>query len=86
MSLSTEHRLMAVHRATALRLDDISMAYLGLSPQVARQRAALNDLPFPTFRLSESVKAPILVHVTDLATHIDVQHEKATESWQHSQP
>lgn len=84
--MNTEIHLVALYRATAVELDRISEQYLGLSPKVARQRAALNTLPFPTFRLSESAKAPILVKLKDLADHIDSQHEGAAKSWEHSQP
>lgn len=81
----TEFQLLAVHRAPAVSLDAISEQYLGIGHVVARQRAALNTLPFPTFRLTASKKSPIMVKISDLATHIDNQHQAATAGWENSQ-
>lgn len=83
--MSTEIELLALHRAPAVKLDDISEHYFGISPLVARQRAALNRLPVPTFRASDSAKAPVLVHVKDLAKHIDSRRESAAKEWENSQ-
>lgn len=82
---ATEIQLLALHRAAAVRLEDICEHYLNLSPLVARQRAALCTLPFPTFRMTPSAKAPYMVKINDLAKHIDHQHEAATEGWEASQ-
>lgn len=82
---ATEIQLLALHRAAAVRLEDICEHYLNLSPLVARQRAALCTLPFPTFRMTPSAKAPYMVKINDLAKHIDRQHEAATEGWEASQ-
>lgn len=81
----TELRLLALHRSTALRLDDICETYLGISAVTARKHAALNTLPFPTFRASDSAKAPLLVEVRDLADHLDRAAASARDSWQNSQ-
>lgn len=78
-------QLLALHRAAAVRLGDICEHYLNLSPIVAKQRAALNTLPFPTFRMTSSNKAPYMVKLSDLAAHIDSTHEVATEGWTASQ-
>lgn len=85
MSNSTEIQLVFLYKAAAVELENICEKYLGLSPKVAKQRAALHTLPFPTFRLTDSAKAPIMVKVSDLARHIDDQHEAAAKSWEHSQ-
>ena len=85
MTSDTELQLLAIHRAAAVRLEDICEHYLNLSPTVARQRAALNTLPFATFRMNGSAKAPLMVKISDLAKHIDQQHQVATEGWEASQ-
>jgi hypothetical protein len=85
MSLSTEMQLLALFRQPTVRLEDISDHYLHLSPPVARQRAALNQLPFPTFRLTDSQKAPVMVKISDLAAHIDAKRDTAQAEWEHSQ-
>lgn len=82
---ATEIQLLALHKRVAVRLDEISEHYLGLSPMVARQRAALHQLPFPTFRINGSAKSPLMVRVADLAAHIDKQHASAEKKWELSQ-
>ena len=66
------------------RLADISKAYLGMEYSEAAKLAAVNDLPFPTFRLRDSRKAPLMVRVVDLAAHIDSTSKCAKESWENS--
>lgn len=82
---TTELQLLALHKAPAVRLDAICDHYLNMSPAVAGKRAALNTLPFPTFRINDSLKAPVMVKVTDLAKHIDAKHESAEKEWEASQ-
>jgi hypothetical protein len=80
----TELMLLAIYRGP-VPLDDICTRYLNMNREVAYKAAALNHLPFPTFRLSESKKAPLLVDLRDLAAHIDHSRECAKASWEHSQ-
>lgn len=84
MTSDTQLQLLALHRAPAVRLEAICEHYLNLSPVVARQRAALNTLPFPTFRMTDSGKAPLMVKIVDLAKHIDATHEVASAEWENS--
>ncbi len=81
----TELRLLVVHDAATIPLSEICDRYLSLSHQKAREAAALNQLPFPTFRLRESIRSPLMVHISDLANHIDAQHVAAQQAWTHSQ-
>lgn len=74
---STESQLLAVHKAPTVKLEDICEHYLGLSPTVAKQYAAKNQLPVTTFRLTSSAKAPLMVKISDLAALIDSQHAGA---------
>lgn len=82
---TTEVKLLAVYNSPVVPLADVCEPYLGMNVKVAYQRAALNRLPFPVFRLSESQKAPLVVDVADLARHIDAQRECAKRSWENSQ-
>lgn len=79
----TELQLLAIYKGP-VALTEIAQRYLALSNKEALRRAALNQLPFPTFRLGKSQKAPVLVHLADLAAHIDAQRQCAKESWEHS--
>lgn len=81
----TEIALLAVHKAPVVPLLDICERYLGMGSEVAMKRAALNRLPFPTFRLNDSVRAPVMVDLSDLASHIDAQKKCAHRSWENSQ-
>lgn len=78
----TELQLLAVYRAPAVSLDAISKEYLNVAPGQARRAASLNQLPFPTFKLSPSQKAPVMVKVSDLAAHIDATHQAAKDEWE----
>jgi hypothetical protein len=80
----TEVMLLAIYKGPA-PLEDVCERWLNMSPKVAQQRAALHQLPFPTFRLSGSQKAPLLVDLRDLAGHIDQARECAKARWEHSQ-
>ena len=80
----TELKLTAIHKGPVARLADISKQYLGMEPAEAAKLAALNRLPFHTFKLRESRKAPLMVRVVDLAAHIDSTSKCAKESWDNS--
>lgn len=81
----TEMMLLAVYKGPLVELDRICDRYLGLNATNANRRAALKQLPFPAFRARGSRKAPYLVHVTDLAAHIDSAHQAERQAWTHSQ-
>ena len=81
----TEIQLLAILKAPAVPLNEVCDRYLGLGTAHAMREAALNRLPFPTFRLTQSRKAPVMVNISDLARHIDNQHECAKRSWENSQ-
>lgn len=72
MATQTLWMLMAQFdgRAT-VRLDEISLDYFALSPNKAAVHAKNCTLPVPAFRMQASQKAPWLVHLSDLAQHID---------------
>lgn len=83
--MNTTLLLMAQFEKTVIPLDAICEQYFSLSPAKARRLAGLNQLPVPTFRLNNSQKAPVCVHVDDLARHIDRQREVARDCWERSQ-
>lgn len=81
----TELMLLAIYRSPAIPVEEISKTHFDLNGTSAARLAALNQLPFPTFKLTTSAKAPLMVHLSDLAAHIDNQRTTATESWTQSQ-
>ena len=60
-------------------LSQVCEKYFGLKPSTAEKRAAMGDLPIPTFRVAESQKAPRMIHIQDLANHIDEQLQKGRD-------
>lgn len=81
----TETMLLAVHRSPVVRLADICDRYFNCGIKVASERAALNRLPVPAWKLLDSRQAPLVVRVTDLAEYIDQQGELERVRWAKSQ-
>lgn len=81
----TEISLLAIHRSPTVRLDEICDKYLNVNVRQARQLAARNALGLPTFRLSPSQKAPVMVSIVELAKFIDAKANAARDSWETSQ-
>lgn len=81
----TEMSLLAIHRAPAVPLNAICEQYLNLNPKSANALAAINELPLPTFRMSESRKSPRMVAVKHLARYIDARANGAAKEWEKSQ-
>lgn len=77
----TEQQLHAHHGVHAVRLVDICIPYLAISPDEAKRRASLGTLPFPTFRLTASGKSPVLVRLADLAELLDSAYDKGRQRW-----
>lgn len=83
--MNTAFALLARFESPTVKLEDICYEFFGMSKDKAYQRANLNELPVPTFRCSESQKAPRLVHVDDLAKWMDEQRAAARVEWARSQ-
>ena len=80
----TELKLTAIHQGPVVRLADVCEKYLHLTYPEAQRRAALNQLPFPTFRLGTR-KAPLMVNISDLARVLDEAAAEAAREWERSQ-
>ncbi|WP_047258044.1 pyocin activator PrtN family protein [Chromobacterium subtsugae] len=79
--MNTIFLLMARYESPAVPLDKVCADYLNLTTKKAQEMASLNRLPFPTFRMNDSQKAPRLVHINDLADYIDKQRAAAASKW-----
>ncbi|EAM7070443.1 pyocin activator PrtN family protein [Salmonella enterica] len=75
--MNTLYFLMAEFETVTPALADISEKYLGMKPRTAEDKAVLGKLPLPTFRVGDTQKAPRLVHLEDLANHIDKMREES---------
>ncbi|WP_024557629.1 pyocin activator PrtN family protein [Franconibacter pulveris 1160] len=71
--MNTMFLLMAEYGSVTVPLSQVCEKYFGLKPPTAEKRAAMGELPIPTFRAAESQKAPRMIHIQDLANHIDEQ-------------
>ena len=78
--------LMSLYHAPHVPLREISERYFGLSYEEAARRAGRNALPVPTFRLTDSQKAPVMVSCEDLGNYIDKRRDEAAKAWKHCQP
>jgi hypothetical protein len=79
--IDTERALLATYGSPLVPVEDVCETYFGIGAQEARRRAALNLLPVPAFRMTESRKAPLFVRIADLAALIDRRSAKAGEVW-----
>lgn len=77
--MNTVFFLMAEFETVTPALSEVCEKYLGIKPATAEKKAALGQLTLPTFRLVDSQKAPRLVHLHDLAEHIDRKRKEAKE-------
>lgn len=54
--MNTMFLLMAEYGSATVQLSQVCEKYFGLKPSTAEKRAAMGDLPIPTFRVAESQK------------------------------
>lgn len=75
--MNTAFLLMAEFETAVIPLSLIAEKFLGLRPSTAEQKAAEGKLSLPTFRVGDTQKAPRMVHISDLAEHIDRRRAEA---------
>ena len=75
---STFFGLMAEFGTTQIPLALVSDKYLGMSERQAKDKASLQELPIPAFRIG-SQKSPWHVSAADLAQHIDACRDAASD-------
>ncbi|WP_413479581.1 pyocin activator PrtN family protein [Vibrio hibernica] len=73
--------LMRYSNRVVLAVEEIAEDYLGLATSTAKRKAALGTLPFPVFQLGDSIRSPYVVHLDDLAKHIDKRCAEAEAMW-----
>ncbi|MDF7760838.1 pyocin activator PrtN family protein [Kosakonia cowanii] len=77
--MNTIFLLMAEFETASIPLSDVCEKYFGMKPATADKKAALGQLPIPTFRAGESQKAPRMIHIQDLADYIEKQRAAGIE-------
>ncbi|KAB7896409.1 pyocin activator PrtN family protein [Rouxiella badensis] len=74
--MNTVFLLMAEFETSTVPVSSVCEKYFGMNPATAERKAALYQLPIPTFRVGDSQKAPRMIHITDLAEFIDKQRKE----------
>ena len=82
---TTLHALIRRFNGPTAPLEDVAREFFGLGRDKAYEYAALNRLPVPTFRCTDSHKSPLLVHVEDLAALLDARRSRKRAEWSKSQ-
>lgn len=78
---STYFGLLAEFGTAEVPLEQICEKYFGMNSRKAKQRAAMRQLPIPTYHAG-SQKSPWLVSITDLAEHIDKRKAEAKKEFE----
>lgn len=78
--MQTVFFLMAEFKGQAdIPLEELCPKYTGMDTVSAKRAAARQALPFPVHRSGKGQKAPWVVHINDLAAHIDQMAIRARE-------
>lgn len=78
--ISTFFALMAEFGTAEIPLEDICEKFFGLKADMAKKRAARQQLPIAAYR-GGTQKSLWLVSAQDLAKHIDEQRTKSRREW-----
>lgn len=80
--MNTNFALLARFGTPAIQLEEVCEEFFGITVKTAKQRIKGQNFPVPTFRLTESERAPVLIQVEDLAKYIDTRYSEALAEWQ----
>ena len=83
--MNTMFLLMAEFQTATIALSDVAERYFGMKPSTAENKAAIGQFPVPTFRASDSQKSPRMIHIQDLADHLDRQRKKGKDLFESMQ-
>ncbi|PMN68390.1 pyocin activator PrtN family protein [Enterovibrio norvegicus] len=79
--MNTQFALLARFESPTVALKEICIEFFGIQPKTAEAQAKCGEFPIPTFKMRQSERSPTLVHIEDLAKHIDAQLTKARKEW-----
>lgn len=78
---TVDYLFMKYRSMTVELLTIIKDYYPHLSKAEALRKANKQEFPFSVFKLDSSKRAPFLVHVKDLASHLDKQYQQAEKDF-----
>ena len=73
------------YKTPTIPLSEVCERYFSLSYEEALKKAARNELPVPTFRLTSSRKSPLMLSAETLGQWIDATEAAARAQWERSQ-
>ncbi|WP_325890983.1 pyocin activator PrtN family protein [Grimontia sp. NTOU-MAR1] len=79
--MNTQFALLARFESPTIPLKHVCVEFFGIQHKTAEAQAKSGEFPIPTFKMRNSERSPTLVHIEDLAKHIDAQLTKAREEW-----
>lgn len=79
--MNTQFALLARYESPTIPLKQICEEFFGIKPKTAEAQAKCGEFPIPTFKMRNSERSPTLVHIDDLAKHIDTQLAAARKEW-----
>ena len=79
--MKTEYILLAQYERAIIPLEEICEEYFSCRRHTAIRKAKNGTLPVPSFQTGIGQKSPWMIHISDLATMIDEQRDKAREDW-----
>ncbi|TFH90089.1 pyocin activator PrtN family protein [Vibrio ouci] len=80
--MNTKYALHARFGTPIVALGDICEEFFHINAETANGKANSQSLPIPVFRMEEHKRSPFMVHLNDLATHIDACREQVLTEWQ----
>ena len=80
--MNTKYALHARFGTPIVALADICEEFFHINKDTAQGKANAGTFPIPVFRMENSKRSPFMVHVDDLANHIDDCHQPALKAWQ----
>ena len=79
--MNTIFALLAKFGDVNIPLEKISKDFFGMEPKKANERACLQDLPIPAYKLGGQ-RSPWLVDAYKLAEYIDQKKQEASNDWE----
>lgn len=82
ITLTRQILLQQFNHRVLIPVDEIAEPYLNLARRTALNRAKTHSLPFPCFKIGDSQKSPVVVHLNDLVKYIDQKISEERSIWQ----
>jgi hypothetical protein len=77
----THTKLFEQFGSVVILVEDLAESYLHLARRTALNMAKTHQLPFPCFRLGNSNKSPMVVHLSDFSDYIDNKNAEERRIW-----